>query len=147
MQQWTDGHKGNEPRRTTEVKQIEQLLDAVSTYFDMIYHCDVDRLDQVFHPSASLFDADNGAIFVDPIASFRADVGSRPSPAGIGQTRNDEILSIDWLSELSAVVKLRLQSHENVFVDHLCFVNGDDSWQIVAKIWHLECTNEVTTEG
>ena len=120
--------------------KTKDLLDAVDTYLDAIYFCDVEKLDKVFHPASSLFDADEGKIFVDPIASFRQDVATRPSPAGRNQKRVEEIILIDWLSELSAVVRLRLQAHENVFVDHLNFVKGPEGWKIVAKIWHLETT-------
>lgn len=127
------------------MNRMPELLDAVSVYFDAIYHCDVEKLDDVFHDSSSLFDADEGKIFVDPIASFRADVGSRPSPAGRNQTRHDEIIMVDWLSELSAVVKLRLQSHEKVFVDHLAFVKGPEGWKIVSKVWHLESVADIST--
>jgi len=31
-----------------------------------------------------------------------------------------------------------IRAHENVFVDHLGFVLGEDGWKIVSKIWHLE---------
>jgi len=123
--------------------KTKELLSAVETYLDAIYFCDVEKLDAVFHAGASLFDADNGKIFVDPIASFRADVASRPAPAGRGQKRVEDILCIDWLSPISATVKLRLQAHENVFVDHLAFVKGEEGWQIVSKVWHLESTAEV----
>ncbi len=120
------------------MNKTKELLTAVETYLDAIYFCDVEKLDAVFHQGSSLFDADGGKIFVDPIASFRADVASRPSPAGRGQKRVEEILCIDWLSPISACVKLRLQAHENVFVDHLAFVKGEDGWKIVSKVWHLE---------
>lgn len=116
----------------------QSLLDAISTYLDAIYYCDVEKLDVVFHPASSLFDADNGKIFVDPIASFRADVAARPSPASINQKRTEQIITIDWLSALSATVKLRLQAHDNIFVDHLAFVLADEGWKIVSKVWHLE---------
>lgn len=117
----------------------EGLLNAVAVYFDAIYFCDTDKLDQVFHPESSLFDADQGRIFVDPIESFRRDVSTRPSPASVNQVRKDEIILIDCLSERSALVKLRLRAHQNVFVDHLNFVlDHDDQWKIVAKVWHLE---------
>ncbi len=127
------------------MQKSAELLEAVSVYFDAIYYCDVQKLDAVFHDSASLFDADNGEIFVDPIASFRADVAIRPSPAGRKQVRNDEIILMDWLSDISATVKVRLQAHENVFVDHLGFVLGPDGWKIVSKIWHLEAKVDVET--
>ena len=123
--------------------KTKELLSAVEIYLDAIYFCDVEKLDAVFHQGSSLFDADEGNIIVDPIASFRADVANRPSPAGRGQKRVEEILCIDWLSPISATVKLRLQAHENVFVDHLAFVKGADGWQIVSKVWHLEGVAEV----
>lgn len=114
------------------------LLSAVQNYFDALYYCDVDKLNAVFHPSSSLFDADNGKLFVEPIDSFSRDVGSRTSPASKNQTREDEILMIDWLSPISATVKIRLRAHQNVFVDHLSFINDQGDWKIVAKVWHLE---------
>jgi len=120
------------------MKATEELLSAVQTYFDSLYYCDIEKLNEVFHQSASLFDADEGKLFVEPIASFSADVVGRVSPASKNQEREDEILLIDWLSPISATVKIRLRAHENVFVDHLGFVKGEQGWQIVSKIWHLE---------
>jgi hypothetical protein len=117
----------------------QNLLKAVEVYLDMIYYCDIEKLDTIFHPASSLFDGDEGKIFVDPIDNFRQDVTSRPSPASVNQKREEEILLIDYLSPLSAIVKLRLRSHENIFVDHLNFVkDGNHEWKIVAKVWHLE---------
>ena len=114
------------------------LLAAIETYFDAIYFCDVEKLDQVFHKTSSLFDVDAGKILTDPIASFRQDVASRPSPASKHQKREEEIIMIDWLSKDAATVKIRLRAHQNVFVDHLCFVRGENGWEIVSKVWHLE---------
>lgn len=117
---------------------LDSLLEAVQTYFDSLYFCDVEKLNSVFHESSSLFDADNGKVFVEPIASFMEDVSGRVSPASKNQDREEEVLMIDYLSPISAVVKIRLRAHENVFVDHLSFVKGARGWKIVAKVWHLE---------
>lgn len=116
----------------------QELLDAIQVYFDSLYYCDTEKLNAVFHESASLFDSDNGKLFVETIASFSADVAGRVSPASKKQVREDEILMIDWLSPINATVKIRLRAHANVFVDHLGFVKGEDGWKIVSKIWHLE---------
>jgi len=116
----------------------ESLLSAVQLYFDALYFCDTRMLNTVFHESASLFDADEGKLFVEPIKSFSDDVAGRISPASKSQAREDEILMIDWLSPISATVKIRLRAHQNIFVDHLGFVKGENGWQIVSKIWHLE---------
>ncbi len=121
----------------------QNLYKAIDTYFDAIYFCDVDKLDSVFHSASSLFDADEGKIFVDPTASFRKDVASRPSPASVNQKREEEILLVDFLSSKSATVKLRLRAHDNIFVDHLSFViDENQDWKIVAKVWHLESVSK-----
>jgi len=122
--------------RTMETQQ--ELLDAVQVYFDALYYCDTKKLNSVFHETSSLFDADEGKLFVEPIASFSNDVQGRISPASKSQKREDEILLIDWLSPISATVKIRLRAHQNVFVDHLGFVKCEEGWKIVSKIWHLE---------
>lgn len=118
--------------------RLDDLSAAIETYFEAIHACDVKKLDDVFHPQSSLFDADNGQIFVEPIDSFRADVAGRTSPLSAGQALDADILAIDFLSPLSATVKIRIRAHQNVFVDHLGFVKGGAGWKIVSKIWHLE---------
>lgn len=119
------------------------LLAAIETYFDAIHECDIEKLNAVFHPQSSLFDADNGTVFVEPIDSFSRDVAGRVSPASTGQSREAEVLMIDHLSPISATVKIRIRAHQSVFLDHLGFVNGADGWQIVSKIWHLESRIDV----
>lgn len=114
------------------------LLHAIQTYFDALYACDLSLFDAIFHPACSLFDADEGAITVDPIAAYREVIAKREPPASRLQEREDEIILIDWLSPASVTVKVRLRIHSNIFIDHLCFVKGTEGWRIVAKIWHLE---------
>lgn len=124
------------------MNKTTELLEAVQTYFDALYYCDTERLNKVFHVNSSLFDVDQGRVFVEPIESFSKDVGGRVSPASKEQKPASEILLIDWLSSLCATVKIRIRAHNNIFVDHLGFVKGENGWQIVSKIWHLEKTIE-----
>jgi hypothetical protein len=65
-------------------------------------------------------------------------VANRPSPASVGQDRDDEIIVVDWLSDTAAMVRVRLRVLDSIFVDQLSFVDGADGWRIVAKVWHLE---------
>lgn len=116
------------------------LIAAVNVYFDAIHECDVEKLNAVFHETSSLFDADEGKLFVEPIESFSKDVATRQSPASAGQALEAEILMIDYLSPLSATVKIRIRAHKNVFLDHLGFVKTENGWKIMSKIWHLERT-------
>ena len=77
----------------------KELLAAVQVYFDSLYYCDTEKLNGIFHESASLFDSDSGKLFVESIASFSEDVGGRVSPASKQQEREDEILMIEYLEE------------------------------------------------
>ncbi|TCU30858.1 putative lumazine-binding protein [Rhizobium azibense] len=56
------------------------LLDAIQTYFDALYACDLSLFDRIFHPACSLFDADEGAVAVDPIADYRQVIAKRKLP-------------------------------------------------------------------
>lgn len=118
------------------------LIEAINLYLDGIHECDTKKLNAVFHSTSSLFDSDNGTICAEPIESFIQDVGTRISPASVGQNREAEILMIDYLSPINATVKIRIRAHSNVFVDHLGFVKEEEGWQIVSKIWHLESVIE-----
>jgi hypothetical protein len=115
-----------------------ELLGAVDVYFRALHTCDVELLDSVFHPASSLFDGDEGTITVDPYPAWREVVANRPSPASVGQDRDDEIIVVDWLSDTAAMVRVRLRVLDSIFVDQLSFVDGPDGWRIVAKVWHLE---------
>jgi len=117
---------------------MKDLLEAVNFYFEGIHEYDVSKLKQVFHTESSLFDADNGNIFVEKIDAFLEDISTRTSPASVGQVMKSEVLMIDYLSPISSTVKIRIQTNKNVFVDHLAFVKGQNGWKIVSKVWHLE---------
>ena len=130
-----------------QTSNTDRLIEAINTYFDALYYCDVSLLDKVFHTASSLFDVDEGKLLVDPIASFRQDVKSRPSPASRNQKRRQEILMIDYLSPNCAMVKIRIKAHENTFVDHLSFVKDQERWVIVSKVWHLESVCESLCES
>lgn len=117
----------------------EQLLQqAVDEYFRGLHETDVDLLDQVFHPAASLFDVDDGHVRVDPYWAWRQDVDARPDPASAGLDRDEEVLDVVWLSEDAATVSLRVRIFDQVFVDHLQLVREGERFRIVAKTWHLE---------
>lgn len=119
-----------------------ELLAAVDVYFRALHGCDVTLLDSVFHPASTLFDVDvdEGVVTVDPYPAWREVVANRASPASVGQERIDEVLSVDWLSDAAASVRVRLRVLDSIFVDHLSFARSPDGWQIVAKVWHLEST-------
>lgn len=118
------------------MKTLYELSEAVELYFQALYECNLQKFDQVFHPSCSLFDSTNGILTVMPIAEYRKVIEKRPSPAKAGQPRDDELIFVDFLSPDAAVVKVRLRIHKKIFIDHLNFARVDGKFRIVAKVWH-----------
>lgn len=118
----------------------ELLRQAVDAYLDGLHRTDVDLLDQVFHPAASLFDVDEGRVNVDPYRDWRRDVEARADPASAGLERDDEIVEVVWLSADAATVAVRVRIFASEFVDHLSLVRDGDRFRIVAKVWHLART-------
>lgn len=126
----------------TSQTRTTRLIGAVETYFEALHRCDTALLDEIFHPAASLFDGDGDDIVADPLEAWKRDVSARPSPASVGQARATAIESIDWLWDRAAVVRVRLWILEQLFVDHLCFVEGPAGFRVVAKVWH-DATNDM----
>jgi hypothetical protein len=126
------------------VETIRAVTEAVSTYFSALYECDLQKFDQAFHPSASLFDWSDGQFTAMPIAEYRAIIAQRLPPQRTGQQREDELITLDLLSHDAAVAKVRLRVHDKVFVDHLSFVRTGGRFQIVAKVWH-DATGELAS--
>lgn len=120
------------------LSSLEAVGQAVDVYFRALHACDMTLFDQVFHPCASLFDSTGGAFTAMPIAVYREIVAHRRSPLSAGQPRDDELISVDFLSPDAAVAKVRLRLHEHVFVDHLNFLRIDGRFMIAAKVWHEE---------
>jgi len=111
-------------------------LAAIELYFQALHECDLDKFDQVFHPTASLFDVTDGTFTAMPVSDYREVIRLRLSPASVGQPRDDSMISIDFLSPDMAVSKVRLRIHDHTFLDHLTLANVDGRFQIVAKTWH-----------
>lgn len=118
------------------MNDVNGLSGAVELYFQALFECNLVKFDKVFHPSCSLFDSTDGVLTVVPIADYRNVIEKRTSPASVGQKRDDELISMDFLSPSAAVVKVRLRIHDKVFIDHLNFAQSNGTFLIVAKVWH-----------
>ncbi|MES2952156.1 MAG: nuclear transport factor 2 family protein [Pseudomonadota bacterium] len=133
---------------TTQIENIDTsaesgavmagVLSAITGYFDLMYSCDVNRFDHVFHPTAHLHGILDGALTVWSAPIYKEILSSRTAPGTVNALREDEILLLDLVSDHQAMVKVRVRIHDRVFVDHLCLLLIDGAWCITAKTFHLE---------
>ena len=68
---------------------------------------------------------------------FKA-VNSRPKPKDSGMSRHDEVLSVDILDDLTALVKLKCALPPKYFTDLLSLLKIDGQWQIAQKVFTFE---------
>ncbi|MED5622352.1 nuclear transport factor 2 family protein [Ideonella sp. BN130291] len=114
---------------------ITQLLQD---YFDGLYHCDVERLAQVFHPAAVYACATEGPLRLLAMTEYFAIVRQRTSPASLAQRRTDRIVSIDVAGPVTAMAKVECSIEPKHFTDFLSLVKLGGRWQILAKVFHFE---------
>lgn len=117
---------------------ITAIQSTLQTYFDVMYECDMEKFDQVFHPSCSLFTAGGAELVVKPCAQYRSEMSTRTPPKSRAQSRDKErIIKIDFLSDDMALAQVRVQIHDKLFADNLNLVKIGPRWMVVAKIYSL----------
>jgi len=117
---------------------VAEIQPTLQKYFDVMYECDMDKFDEVFHPACSLFTSNGESLVVRPFAVYREEMKARTSPKSLRQTRQAEtIVKIDMLSADIALAQVRVQIHDKLFADNLNLVRVGERWMVVAKIYHL----------
>jgi len=117
---------------------IIEIQSTLQTYFDVMYECDMEKFDQVFHPSCSLFTAGGPDLVVKPFEQYRREMSTRTSPKSRSQSRDKErTIKIDFLSDELALAQVRVQIHDKLFADNLNLVKVGLRWMVVAKIYYL----------
>jgi len=120
------------------VARHAEVIAVLQEYFDGLHHSDSQRLRRVFHPQAVYATASHGQPLVLRMEAYWAIVDARSSPASKGETRTDEIESIEFVGPVTAFVKLRCSIRPRHFVDLLTLIHLDERWQVIAKVFHWE---------
>lgn len=128
------------PDQTT----TSSLLDAVISYFDLMFDSDVSRFDQVFAPSAQLHGLRDGHLRLLPAQQYKDALAASPSPKSKNAVRRQETLLIDFASPTQAMVKVRVRIDAIQYLDYLSYHCIDGRWLITAKSFHVEQRYEQT---
>jgi len=116
---------------STEIKGI------IQTYFDASFESSGEKMAQVFHDAAHIYGhGENGALNDMPKSFFVNLVGTpRPDAPVVDYPRQDEILSIDFTGENTAVARVKLRVRNTLFTDMLCFMRLGGKWGVIAKVF------------
>lgn len=114
-----------------------EIKKLIQTYFDASYESSGDKMSQVFHSAAHVYGRnENGALIDMDKDSFVKLVGNvDPNAPKQEYPRRDEIISIDFTGENTAVVRVKLRVGNILFSDMLCFMRLDDKWGIISKVF------------
>jgi hypothetical protein len=120
------------------MRAYQAVIEAMTLYFDGLYHSDTARLGQVFHPKAQYVCATDGTLTHLAMEQYFAVVDKRPSPASRGETRRDRIVGIEFAGPVTAFVRAECAIGPKLFTDFLTFVSIDGRWRIIAKVFHFD---------
>lgn len=118
-----------------EFRDIAELLD---TYYDGLYHCDIERLKEVLHPAALYACASDGKLLSYDMATYFSVVAQRQSAASQGLAKSSRIVRIEFAGPVTAWVHFECVIPPRRFDDRLTLFKLDGRWQIIAKVFHYE---------
>ncbi len=116
---------------------IDELIEAIQKYFDLIHDCNVAHFAEVFSPTAQLHGYRGGKMVCWSAAEYKEELKARQSPLSQGSPRQDSVLFIDVASASHALAKVEVRVHASVYQDYLTYHKVDGRWVITAKGYHL----------
>lgn len=116
----------------------DAITQVLNEYLDGLYHSDTTRLRRVLHPQALYATASDGSLLVRTMPEYFPIVDVRPSPASLGQAREDRIVSIDFAGPVTAIARLECVVQPRHFIDLLTLVKLDGRWWILSKVFHFD---------
>jgi len=118
-----------------------QFLDVemvIHIYLDGLYHSDTGRLRKALHPDAHYVCATTDEFVNLSMDEYFPIVDKRPSPASLGESRQDKIVSIEFAGPNTAFVRLNCAIGNKYFTDFLTLIKTKDRWQIISKVFHYD---------
>lgn len=119
-------------------EEIKEIITFLETYFVMLYEGDAATMESVFHQGAHISYVDNDEIVIASREVLKERIANRISSKQAGVARQDNILSIDFINENYAMVKVNLVIVDKLFTDYLSLIKNDRQWTIVSKTFCSE---------
>jgi Putative lumazine-binding len=118
------------------------IIEVLQLYFDGPYYSDTTRLKRAFHPQASYVCAVESPLLQLTMGEYFPIVDKRPSPASLGETRQDHIVSIEMAGPVTAFARLECAIGPKRFIDLLTLIRVDERWQIISKVFHYDLVEQ-----
>lgn len=114
------------------------VVIAMQTYFDALYHGDVEALRRVFHPKAIYVCPTGEDLVYLTMDQYFPVVEARVPPAGRGEIRRDAVEAISFAGPKTAFARVRCSIGEKYFTDFLTLILDQGDWKIISKVFHFD---------
>jgi len=121
---------------------FDGVRDVIGRYLDGLHRSDAELLATVFHPEAVYATATEGSLTRLSMAEYFPIVATRESPASRSEARTDAIESIEFAGPVTALARVQCSIGPKQFTDLLTMVCVDGRWQIIAKVFHFDVTDQ-----
>lgn len=114
-----------------------EIKTVIRDYLDACYESNVEKFRGVFHSAAHLYKQNKDGTLIDwDLDAFMEVVGTlyskTPVPAYPSQ---DEVLSIDFTDENTAVARVKVRVENTLYTDILCLLRLNGKWSIISKVF------------
>lgn len=116
-------------------ESFRALADATQYYLDMLYACDADMVDRIFHAHAQLCTIENGVAVFRSVEEYKGVLRARVAPRSRGAPRADEPITFDVATPSQAFIKVKVRINDMVFIDYLTLFRFAEGWRIVSKTY------------
>lgn len=120
---------------SSNFSDIQRLL---IDYFDMLYFCDLDLFDRVFHTQAIYASGDEEPALFRNMQEYRRVITDRVPPSKDNEARQDVIDSIQFAGDKTAFAQVRCSFGHRDFTDFLTLIRVDNEWKIISKVFHFK---------
>ena len=116
---------------------VSEIKAVIQLYFDAIYENNGGKMEEVFHSAAHIYGHDeDGSLRDIPKETFVKIVASGAPDESIQRLpRLDEVLSIDFTSEYTAIARVKVRVGNILFTDILSFIYLNGKWSVISKLF------------
>lgn len=115
---------------------VTEIHQAIENYVEGYLRAEVPTLLKAFHPNARLFASEEGRLDKTELSDWTANLELRKSKGDLRKA-DLSILNVD-VSGGAAVAKIKLSFPTFAFTDYLSFLQLEEGWRIVNKIYTVE---------
>ena len=117
---------------------IDAITALLKAYLDGLYDGDLDKFEQVFHPSSHLYSTNGDEVTDLPRDSYFEVIRGRASPRAQGLKRHDRIVSIHKAGPDTAMATVECAMPPRYFTDYLTLMRDAHGWRIISKSFHTD---------